>query len=266
MDVADTPFVTGETFEQLLPNLIWVTPTGGAQTTLADALAAAAGGTVTEVIVEAGPFLAGADITVSGTVSSSVSPTAHGIVIGQGSDPVNATAAMDSGQILVGQGTSADPLPKTMSGDATIDNTGALGLVATGVVADTYGDATHTAQFEVDATGRILTVVNVPIAAPPAVKLSGVFTANGTLGTLPADALLLGVTLIETAGHAVDISLGTSSGGDEVMDATTVGASGILPVPASALSLLAFVANQSIFIASASWNGASITANAWYVT
>lgn len=57
--------------------------------------------------------------------------TAHGILIGEGAAPLQATAAMTNGQLLIGQ-TGADPLPKTMSGDATLAASGAITISATG--------------------------------------------------------------------------------------------------------------------------------------
>jgi hypothetical protein len=59
-----------------------------------------------------------------GTGRNDLSP-AHGILIGEGTSPVNITAAMTNGQLLVGA-TGADPAPQTMSGDATLAASGAL--------------------------------------------------------------------------------------------------------------------------------------------
>ena len=60
--------------------------------------------------------------------------TDSGILIGNGTSPIAATAAMTDGQLLVGQ-TGIDPLPKTVSGDATLAASGALTLVAASVLA-----------------------------------------------------------------------------------------------------------------------------------
>jgi hypothetical protein len=60
--------------------------------------------------------------------------TAHGVLIGAGaSTAMSATAAMTNGQLLVGQ-TGADPLPKTVSGDATMAASGAMTVTKTGGV------------------------------------------------------------------------------------------------------------------------------------
>lgn len=264
--VPDTPFVTGETFQQLEAADIYVTPTGGVQTTLANALRAAAGGTVTEVTVQTGPFLAGAVITVAGTVASSTNPTAHGIVIGAGPSPVNSTAAMGSGQILVGQGATSDPTPQTVGGDVTMDNLANFGLINTGVTAGTYGNSGSVGVFDVDATGRILSASNVAISPLLTDKLTGTFTANGSIvAQLPALANIVGASMVNTTTIAVVVGMGTTSGATDIMDATTIAASDVTPIPASALLKLAWLANQTIFVDSPSWGGASVNATLWYV-
>lgn len=70
------------------------------------------------------------DATISSTGAVTVpkvtgSFTTHGILLGQGTSAFAVTAAMTNGQLLVGQ-TSADPLPKTISGDATVAASGAV--------------------------------------------------------------------------------------------------------------------------------------------
>lgn len=100
----------------------------------------------------------------------------------------------------------------------------------------------------------------------PVLKLSGVFTANGTLGIIPADAMILAAMFRETAGHTVSVSLGSTVGGAEVLAATSVTANGIKPINGSVFSLQSWTADQDIFVASAAWNGASITASVWYLT
>lgn len=266
-DAPDTPFLTGETFEQLLANEIWVTPTGGSRVLLADALAAAAGGSVTNVVSAAGPFLSNTTITASGTItSSSTLLTAHGVVIAQGVSAVSATAALTAGQILVGQ-SSADPLPKTMGGDATLNNLGQLGLVISGVSAGTYGDSTHVGQFQVDARGIVLSASNVAIAGGGSSKLTGTFAANGSIVTqLPALANILSASINNTTTIGVTVGIGTTSGATDIMDATSIVASDVTPIPAASLLKLAWTANQTIFVDSTSWAGASVNVTIWYAT
>jgi hypothetical protein len=262
--VPDTPFVTGEAFEQLLAGDIFVTPTGKSRTTLANALAATAGGSVTQVVTAAGPFLSGVTITNAGTITSSLNPTAHGVLIGQGVSAVAATAAMTSGQILVGQGASADPLPRTVGGDVTMNNLGNFGLINSGVTAGTYGNSGSVAVIQVDAAGRILAASNVGISATSN-KLSGTFTANGSIvAQLPALANIIGGSLNNTTTIAVVVGMGTTAGATDIMDATTIAASDITPIPSSAFGKLAFLANQTIFVDSTAWAGASVNVSLWY--
>ncbi len=55
--------------------------------------------------------------------------TSNGILYGAGTSAISATAAMTNGQILVGQ-TSSAPLPKTLSGDATLASSGAITIAS----------------------------------------------------------------------------------------------------------------------------------------
>lgn len=67
--------------------------------------------------------------TVSQGGTGATTFTAHGVLIGEGTSSVVATAAMTDGQLLIGQ-TGADPAPETVSGDVTISN---LGVTAIGL-------------------------------------------------------------------------------------------------------------------------------------
>src|SRR6185312_13159228 len=53
--------------------------------------------------------------------------TTHGVALASGSTTLTSSAQMTDGQLLVGQ-TAGDPLPKTLSGDATLSAAGALTL------------------------------------------------------------------------------------------------------------------------------------------
>ena len=105
-------------------------------------------------------------------------------------------------------------------------------------------------------------------AAGGLLKISGTFSANGTIGIVPAAGAILMISLQETTGNNVDCSLGTSSGGAELLAATTiVGSAAPLLIPLFSLSApYSWVANQSIFIASASWGLSSVIARIWVVS
>lgn len=74
--------------------------------------------------------------------------TANGILFGNTTSAVQVTAAMTDGQLLVGQ-TSSAPLPKTVSGDATVAASGAITLSA--------NQKTGTVGIIVDGGGGVLT-------------------------------------------------------------------------------------------------------------
>lgn len=86
--------------------------------------------------------------------------------------------------------------------------------------------------------------------------------ANAQIGStpMPANAFITGVTLRETAGKAVTVSLGSTLGASDIMPAVAVPASQGVAVPLSALSAAWFSASlgQNVYATSGNWNGASI--------
>jgi hypothetical protein len=98
-------------------------------------------------------------------------PAAHSVLIGEGTSPVNGVLLGDA-QILVGQ-TAADPQAKTMSGDATIADTGALtvakvnGVTVSGTPANgslLVGTSATTANWSKTVNGADLYLWNSPTA------------------------------------------------------------------------------------------------------
>lgn len=104
--------------------------------------ATGSGGTVTSVSGTANQVSVATGTTTP--VISLIGPhgfttqTNHGVLLGQGTGAIVATAAMTDGQLLVGQ-TGADPLPKTVSGDVTIAASGATTLATSQPAAHTWG-------------------------------------------------------------------------------------------------------------------------------
>jgi len=58
--------------------------------------------------------------------------TDHGVLLGSGTGAITPTTVMTDGQLLIGQ-SAADPLPKTVSGDATLSAAGAITISNNGV-------------------------------------------------------------------------------------------------------------------------------------
>jgi hypothetical protein len=100
--------------------------------------------------------------------------------------------------IFVGN-TSNEATDVEMTGDVTIDNTGATTLANTAVTAGTYGDATNVPQLIVDSKGRLTGVTNVAISGasvtPSALTKTDDTNVTLTLGGTPSTALLQAVSL-----------------------------------------------------------------------
>lgn len=93
-----------------------------------------------------------------------------------------------------------------------------------------------------------------------------VLTANGTLGVIPAaPAALSMLTLQETAGTAVVVNLGVSSGGTQIASSVTVGASAVVSVPSSSMLAASFASASTVYVSSSSWGGASLDVTGWFL-
>lgn len=91
-------------------------------------------------------------------------------------------------------------------------------------------------------------------------------TANAQLGVLPASGYVLFALFHETAGHNVSVGIGTSSGTTNVLPPQAVPANGTLTVAITGFSLGWFSASapQTLFLSSASWGSAAISAELDY--
>lgn len=124
--------------------------------------------------------------------------TQHGVMLGAAQNPFNVTAVMSNGQLLVGQ-TGADPLPKTISGDATMSAAGALTVTKINGTTPTANILTFLATpssanlaaaltdetgsgAAVFATSPTLTTPNIGAATGTSLNLSGL-TASAALAT-----------------------------------------------------------------------------------
>lgn len=132
----------------------------------------AATGTVTSISAGAGLTATPAPITGSGTISMNVpvvvsnggtgqtTLTTHGVVVGNSTSGVNVTSVGTSGQLLIGQGASADPTFNSASGDVTITNSGATTVGKIGGASVT--PATWTPS---DGSGASLSISNQGVSS-----------------------------------------------------------------------------------------------------
>ena len=88
--------------------------------------------------------------------------------------------------------------------------------------------------------------------------------ANQLLATIPANAVIITLSLQERAGHAVTISMGTTAGATDVMPGVALLANQLLVVTQLSFTTLAFVNLQTLYINSAAWGGAQVNAKVWY--
>jgi hypothetical protein len=163
----------------------------------------------------------GTDVPVPDGGTGASTFTSHGVLLGQGASPLAATAAMSDGQLLVGQ-TSADPLPKSVTGDVTIS---AAGVTAIGASKVTNAMLAGSIDLAAKVTGLL------PVASVPA--LNGFTDADWALddrlpfydtsATANRDgqtAYLLGLHRIDPGGRLTLTSGSPVS--SEVSGATTI--------------------------------------------
>lgn len=90
---------------------------------------------------------------------------AHNLLIGDATDEL---AVLDAAQIHV---------TTPITGGGLLKSSPTIGFANSGVVAGTYGDATHVGQFTVDIHGIVSSATNVPISIPSALEVDH----NGTM-------------------------------------------------------------------------------------
>lgn len=150
------------------------------------------------VLSSAGFFIASAQAQNAGTVTN------HAFVIGKGAGTTGYTSLLcASAQLAVGQ-SSADPICRTMSGDATLAASGALTLATVNSNVGTFGSATKCTAFTTNAKG-LITAASETTCTPALASITG-------LGTGVATALAVNVG---SAGAFVTFNgaLGTPSSG-----------------------------------------------------
>lgn len=263
----DSLIVTGSVLQQVSVDSLLVTPTGGLQTTLAQALANGGGG--------GGQWNAGFVNTLGPGFSISVGAleyTQNWTVT-----PVSALGtgvSVVGGALTVTQNWTATPVSSIATGLSNVAgvlsaqwSAGAVAALGSGVSisSGTLNVTQNWAAAAVSAVGNGLTITSGTLNFT---KLSvSAVTANTTLGTLPANAFVLYALFRETAGTTVSVGIGSTSGATDVLGAVQLFASTTLNISAQAFPTGWFSssATQALFLSSSNWNGASVNVALVYI-
>lgn len=139
-------------------------------------------------------------------ITANTTVPAWGSITGTLSNQTDLQSALDNkmssdltdSHIFVGDATNK-ATDVEMTGDVTIDNTGATTLADTAVSAGTYGNSTNVPQIVVDSKGRITSASNVAISGasvtPSALTKVDDTNVTLTLGGTPSTSLLQSVSL-----------------------------------------------------------------------
>lgn len=142
---------------------------------------------------------------------------------------------------------------------------GLMAAAGTGVQVRASTNAAPVNQFVAPSSSGGGGVVGRGGGGPEGV--TGTFTADGSLDDLiPAGSVIIGGKITANAA-GLSISLGTTSGGSDLLGLTAVPGTPDPGVPLQGVNFSEglFAADQPVFVHSPSWGGASATVTLWYL-
>ncbi len=207
-------------------------PTSGGTVTSVDGSGGSTGLTLTGgPITTAGTLTLGGMLIVTNGGTGAASLTAHGILLGEGTSAVTATAVMTDGQLLVGQ-SGADPLPKTVSGDLAAAANGVFTLATVNSNVGTWNTLT------VNAKGLVTAASNTAyLTANQTITLSGDTTGSGATAITTTTAKVNGVAYpASPATNTVPVVTGANTVTYEAVPNTALANSSVTVAAGTGLS------------------------------
>jgi hypothetical protein len=141
--------------------------------------------------------------------------TAHGVLLGEGTNPLVPTAVGTNGQMFLGA-TAADPGWQTMGGDATLGTTGTLTLATVNGAGGscTLCSITSNAKGLITSfssgAATIPTLATASGASPITITATNLLTTIVSMGTPAASTINL-PTAVQTAGFRLCVKDGTTN-------------------------------------------------------
>lgn len=167
------------------------------------------------------PTLTGVPAAPTATTGTSTTQIATTAFVNNeiANDAVAPTRSIASGNGLTGGGDlSSDRTLAVGAGTGITVNADDVAITATGVTADTYGDASNIPQIAVNAQGQITSATEVAVTIPTLEHFTASTSiSNGTTYNLPSNAFMLSGTSYHqmngSTGSRLDIQIYTSTGG-----------------------------------------------------
>lgn len=162
-------------------------------------------------------YTGSAPLIVANGGTGATTLTTHGVILGEGTGALVATAVGTNGQMFLGA-TSADPGWQTMGGDATLGTTGTLTFATVNSNVGTFTNATVTANGKglitavSNGTATIPTLATATGASPITITATNLLTTIVSMAT-PAAATINLPTAVQTAGFRECVKDGTTNWG-----------------------------------------------------